>query len=63
MFVVQNRETKHYLGHCSTVGDVIWLDNINNHMVDKYDTIQSLKGDLNWVPWYWWWMRYKIIKI
>lgn len=63
MFVVQNRETGEYHGYCSTTGSSIWLEDLNNRMVEKYDTIQQLKGDMNWVPWYWWWTKYKIIEV
>ena len=62
MFVVQNRKTGLYLGYCTTVGDILWLD-FDNRMVEKYDTIKFLKMDLCWVPWHWWWIKYKIIKI
>ena len=63
MFVVQNRQTGEYHGYCHTVGDSIWLDDISNGMVEKYDTIQSLKGDMNWVPWHWWWTKYRIVEV
>jgi hypothetical protein len=63
MFVVQERKTKLYHGYCHTVGDDIWFADVNHKMVEKYKTIQSVKWDMNWVPWYWWLTRYKIVEI
>ena len=63
MFVVQHRKTGKYHGYCSTVGDDIWLDDVNNRMVEKYNTIKSVKNDMNWVPWHKWFTDYKIVEI
>ena len=63
MYVVQHRETKLYHGYCHTVGDDVWLEDINNPMVEKYKNKDFIKMDMNWVPWHRWFTHYKIVEI
>lgn len=63
MLVVQNRKTKEYHGYCTTTGGCLWIDDVNNRMVAKYDNKRHLDADLNWVPWHWWLTKWKIVEI
>ena len=63
MYVVKNRETGKYYGTCHTVGDTIWLDDINHPSVEKFNTIEGLKGWMNYVPLHKWFTTYKIVQI